>query len=144
MAKVMKTKPSHAFIPDTQVKPGVPTDHIGWAGEEIAARKPDVIVQIGDWAEDKKLSLELKIKELDKEIKTRRTEARKLVKLDIKVNEQRAIKELEKKRNSLRRELFDKQDEIDTEKDKLLDTVQSRLESESSVEELFTLKWKLV
>ena len=55
-----------------------------------------------------------------------------------------AIKELEKKRNNLRRELFDKQDEIDSEKDKLLDTVQSRLESESSIEELFTLKWKLV
>lgn len=100
--------------------------------------------KIESWAEDKKLSLELKIKELDKEIKTRRTDARKLVKLDSKVNEQRAIKELEKRRNNLRRELFDKQDEIDTEKDKLLDTVQSRLESESSTEVLFTLKWKLV
>lgn len=115
---------------------------------EIAERNSNYfdeeLDKIESWAEDKKLSLELKIKELDKEIKTRRTEARKLVKLDIKVNEQRAIKDLEKKRNNLRRELFDKQDEIDTEKDKLLDTVQSRLESESSIEELFTLKWKLV
>lgn len=115
---------------------------------EIAERNSsyfdEELDKIESWAEDKKLSLELKIKELDKEIKTRRTEARKLVKLDVKVNEQRAIKELEKKRNSLRRELFDKQDEIDIEKDKLLDTVQSRLESESSTEELFTLKWKLV
>jgi F0F1-type ATP synthase membrane subunit b/b' len=115
---------------------------------EIAERNSNYfdeeLDKIESWAEDKKLSLELKIKELDKEIKTRRTDARKLVKLDIKVNEQRAIKELEKKRNNLRRELFDKQDEIDTEKDNLLDTVQSRLESESSIEELFTLKWKLV
>jgi len=56
MAKVMKTKPTHVFIPDTQVKPGVPTDHISWAGEEIASRKPDVIVQIGDWADMASLS----------------------------------------------------------------------------------------
>lgn len=100
--------------------------------------------KIESWAEDKKLSLELKIKELDKEIKTRRTESRKLVKLEEKVAEQRTIKDLEKRRNNLRRELFDKQDEIDNEKDRLLDNIQARLESESSTEELFTLKWKLV
>lgn len=115
---------------------------------EIAERNSNYfdeeLDKIESWADDRKLSLELKIKELDKEIKTRRTDARKLVKLDSKVEEQRAIKDLEKKRNNLRRELFDKQDEIDNEKDKLLDTVQSRLESESSIESLFILKWKLV
>ena len=115
---------------------------------EIAERNSNYfdeeLDKIESWAEDKKLSLELKIKELDKEIKTRRTDARKLVKLENKVAEQRAIKDLEKKRNNLRRELFDKQDEIDGEKDKLLDTVQTRLESESSVESLFVLKWKLI
>ena len=115
---------------------------------EIAERNSNYfdeeLDKIESWAEDKKLSLELRIKELDKEIKTRRTDSRKLVKLEEKVNEQRAIKDLEKKRNSLRRDLFDKQDEIDTEKDKLLDTIQSRLESESSIIEIFTIKWKLV
>jgi ERCC4-related helicase len=115
---------------------------------EIAERNSiyfdEELEKIDSWSEDKKLSLELKIKELDKEIKTRKTESRKLVKLEEKVSEQRAIKDLEKKRNSLRRDLFDKQDEIDIEKDKLLDTIQSKLESESSIEELFTIKWKLI
>ncbi len=115
---------------------------------EIAERNSNYfdeeLDKIESWAEDRKLSLELKIKEIDKEIKTRRTDARKIVKLENKVSEQRAIKDLEKKRNSLRRELFDKQDEIDGEKDKLLDTIQTRLESESYVENLFVLKWKLV
>jgi hypothetical protein len=45
-----KTKTiEHVFIPDTQVKPGVNTDHIEAAGNYIADRKPDVIVVIGDW-----------------------------------------------------------------------------------------------
>jgi hypothetical protein len=36
-------------IPDTQVKPGVPTDHLRWIGKYIAAKRPDHIVAIGDW-----------------------------------------------------------------------------------------------
>jgi hypothetical protein len=39
---------SHLFIPDTQVKPGVPTDHLGWAGRYILERRPDVVVHAGD------------------------------------------------------------------------------------------------
>lgn len=39
---------SHLFIPDTQVRPGVPTDHLKWVGQYAADRRPDVIVHIGD------------------------------------------------------------------------------------------------
>jgi hypothetical protein len=35
-------------IPDTQVKPDVPTDHLLWAGKYAAEHQPDVIVHIGD------------------------------------------------------------------------------------------------
>lgn len=36
-------------IPDTQVKPGVPTDHLKHVGRYIAAKRPDYVVMIGDW-----------------------------------------------------------------------------------------------
>lgn len=36
-------------IPDCQVKEGVPTEHLEWAGKYIADKKPDVIVNIGDF-----------------------------------------------------------------------------------------------
>lgn len=39
----------HMVIPDTQVKPGVSTDHLEWAGNYAAEKQPDVIVMIGDW-----------------------------------------------------------------------------------------------
>jgi len=35
-------------LPDTQVKPGVCTDHLEWAGKYAADKQPDVIVHIGD------------------------------------------------------------------------------------------------
>lgn len=38
----------HLVIPDTQVKPGHPLDHLRWAGMYAAEKKPDVIVHIGD------------------------------------------------------------------------------------------------
>ena len=41
-------KPTHIIIPDTQCKPGVPLDHLRWAGQYIAERRPDVVVHLGD------------------------------------------------------------------------------------------------
>ena len=38
----------HFIIPDTQVKPGEPTSHLRAAGNYAVAKKPDVIVFLGD------------------------------------------------------------------------------------------------
>ncbi len=35
-------------IPDTQVKPGVPTDYLNTIGNYAVAKKPDIIVHLGD------------------------------------------------------------------------------------------------
>lgn len=39
----------HIIIPDSQIRPGVPTDHIDWIAAYIAKKKPEVIVCLGDW-----------------------------------------------------------------------------------------------
>ena len=46
----------HLFIPDTQVKPGVPTEHLEWCGRYIVAKKPDVVIMAGDFADMESLS----------------------------------------------------------------------------------------
>lgn len=46
----------HFILPDCQVKPGVPTDHLIWAGKHCVKHKPDVIVCIGDFADMESLS----------------------------------------------------------------------------------------
>lgn len=40
---------THLFIPDTQVHPGCPLDHLDWIGAYIMSKRPDVIVMAGDW-----------------------------------------------------------------------------------------------
>lgn len=44
------------IIPDTQVKEGVPLNHLRWLGNYIVAKRPDVIVHIGDHADMPSLS----------------------------------------------------------------------------------------
>ena len=43
-------------IPDAQVKPGVPLEHLRWLGNYIVQKRPDVIVNIGDFADMASLS----------------------------------------------------------------------------------------
>jgi hypothetical protein len=43
-------------IPDCQVKQGVPLEHLRWMGKYIVDKRPDVIVQIGDFADMPSLS----------------------------------------------------------------------------------------
>lgn len=44
------------MIPDVQAKPGVPVDHLAWAGMYAARKQPEVIVCIGDFADMPSLS----------------------------------------------------------------------------------------
>ena len=39
----------HLFIPDTQIRPNIQTDHIDWIAQAIVDYLPDVIVVGGDW-----------------------------------------------------------------------------------------------
>jgi len=100
--------------------------------------------KLDKWADDVKGSLELDLKELDKEIKFRKAEARKILNLEEKVHAQRQIKELEKRRNSLRKNLFQAQDEVDAQKEQLIEKIEALLKQKIETEELFSIRWKLV
>jgi len=103
----------------------------------------DEFDKLDKWAEDMKLSLEKEIKDIDAELKLRKAEARKVMELAQKVEEQRLIKELEKRRNEKRRKLFESQDEIDNRKEKLLSEIETRLKQKTSEELLFIIRWEL-
>lgn len=100
--------------------------------------------KLDQWADDMKISLEKEIKDLDAEIKLRKSEAKKMMSLEAKVKAQRMIKEMEKKRSEKRQTLFHSQDEIDTKKDKLLFEIEVRLKKNIIHKELFTINWKLI
>jgi hypothetical protein len=96
------------------------------------------------WSEDVRESIKYEIKEMGKEIKTRKTEARKLLNLEQKVKEQRVIKDLEKRLAEKRFNQYKNEDEIENRKDGLLDEVEKRLKQQTIEKELFTIRFKIV
>ena len=116
--------------------------------EAISARNSvffdDEMEKLEKWADDLKSGLEYELKELDREIKFLKTESKKILKLDEKLKAQKDIKELEKKRNTKRRTLFEAQDEIDSRKEGLIEGVEARLRQLISTSELFAIRWRVV
>lgn len=56
MSSMSRPFRKHLVIPDTQVRPGVDISHLAHVGNYIAEKHPDVIVQIGDFADMHSLS----------------------------------------------------------------------------------------
>lgn len=99
--------------------------------------------KLDKWAGDMRDSLEMELKDLDREIKMKKAEVKKIINLEQKIKEQRAIKDLEKKRNDKRVTLFQAQDDIDKKKDNLLTQIEDRLKQKIEEAELFTIRWSI-
>ena len=103
------------------------------------------IEKLNLWADDVKIGLEREITDLDAEIKLRKSEARKITRLEEKIEAQRLVKDLEKHRSEKRRSLFEAQDEVDARKEKLFDEVEQTLRQKKATEEtLFNIRWRIV
>jgi hypothetical protein len=100
--------------------------------------------KLDHWAEDLKQSLEIRLKQLDVDIKTRKTEAKKLLGLEEKIKAQREIKKLERQRNEMRMNLYKSQDEVDVKKEALLDEIEARLQQHVERETLFSISWTII
>lgn len=126
--------------------------------EDLKARQSRLLVEINQrnmgyfeqevtkldaWADDLKLGLEQEIKALDAEIKELRRTAVSAATLEDKLGYQKQQRELEGKRSKLRRELFARQDEIEEERNMLIDQLEQQLKQQVQEQTLFTLEWVL-
>jgi ERCC4-related helicase len=100
--------------------------------------------KLDKWSEDVKEGLEVEIKEIDKEINKLKKELKSITVLDEKVKAQRDIKNLEKKRNDKRKNLFEEQDRIEAEKERLLAEIEKRMSLNHKQDEILKIKWKVI
>lgn len=99
--------------------------------------------KLDNWSEDLKVGLEREIKDVDRQIKEARRAASAALTLEEKLAGQKGIKALETHRKERRRNLFGAQDEIDSNRERLIGKIEGKLQSESFSEELFTICWNL-
>ena len=100
--------------------------------------------KLDNWAEDVKAGLEKELRDLDAEIKLRKSESKKTSRLEEKVHLQRLIKDLEKKRSEKRLNLYQAQDEVDARKETLLAKVEAMLAQKIEQTKLVTFHWRIV
>lgn len=98
------------------------------------------------FSEDLKDGLQRELKDLNKEI----TEKKRLFKAstDKPLAEMLEMKEdvsrLEEKRKKLRREIYDREDEIDTQNERLQEEIRAKLEGASTLEHIMTISFEIV
>jgi hypothetical protein len=102
------------------------------------------VQKLDAWADDLKLGLEQEIKEIDRQIKEVRRTAASASTLEEKLSWQKQQRELEAKRTKLRRELFNRQDNIESERNELINQLEDKLQQEVQEQTLFTVEWELV
>lgn len=95
------------------------------------------------WADDLKVSLEREIKELDRRIKEARTLSKGAATLAEKLAAQKTQRDLEALRDRRRRELFDRQDEIQAKRDGLIDELEKQLKQSITATRLFAVEWEV-
>jgi superfamily II DNA or RNA helicase len=96
------------------------------------------------WAEDRRVSLKTELDELDQALKDAKKAARFAPNLPEKLELQRTVRTLEAKREVEWREYDQAGQEIDRQKDALLDEIGRRLEQKTECSEVFVLRWKMV
>ena len=102
------------------------------------------VQKLDAWADDLKLGIEQEIKEIDRQIKEVRRTAASAPTLEEKLSWQKQQRELETKRTKLRRELFNRQDAIESERNELINQLEAKLQQEVQEQTLFTVEWELL
>jgi len=95
------------------------------------------------WAEDKRIGLDIRIKQLDQEIKEVRKAVRQLETLQEKMNAKRALKKLERERDDLMLAYHEEKKKIEAEEDRLLEDIEQNLQLSLDQQPLFSLRWRL-
>lgn len=95
------------------------------------------------WADDVKLGLEQEIKAIDVEIKEVRRTTTVSPSLEEKLAHQKHQRELEGKRTKLRRELFNRQDKVEAQRNDLIAQLEKQLQQQVEERVLFTIEWEL-
>lgn len=101
----------------------------------------DEVAKLERWSDDLKLGLERDIKELDQRIKEIRRDSQSATALTEKLAAQKKLKQVELERNRKRRELYDAQDAIDSQRDELIGNIEKQLNLKQNQAQLSLIRW---
>ncbi len=101
------------------------------------------VAKLDGWADDQVASSEKALKDIKKRIRELRNEAGKSSDLSEQSSIQSEISEAERRQRKLRQEIFEVEDRILAERDRLVGAIRGKLNAEVSRADLFTIRWYL-
>lgn len=100
--------------------------------------------QLEKWAEDMVIASEKDLADTKAQIKTLSRQSRLATTMEEQKQLQEKIAGLENKKRRQRQQIFDVEDEIEKKRDALIEALEKRLAQKTSVEPLFTIRWKVI
>jgi len=95
-------------------------------------------------ANDLRVTLEKKVKNLSKQINEKKSLARRMKDLMERLKLEKQIAKMETNLKVLRRKLYDEEDSLEKKKLQLIKELEAKMEANYEQEELFTIKWTIV
>jgi hypothetical protein len=97
--------------------------------------------QLDKWAEDMEVAAQRELDDTKRQIRDAQRRSRQAPTLEEQKELQTLITRLERKKRSLRERIFDIEDEIAEKRDKLVASLEKRMQQKSAVTPLFTVRW---
>ena len=104
----------------------------------------DEVEKLDKWTDDKRTSFKEDLKQIDDELKTLKKEARQANNLPEKLEMQKKIRDLNTKRDIAWRKYDEAAKLIDEQRDGLLNKVEKRLRQKTMLNNLFTIRWRVI
>ena len=122
--------------------------HRAEALEEIKAHNHAYFMQevekLNKWADDRIYAAEQAIRDTKKRIKELNREARKLDDTEAVLKNQKKLRNLNKKLRRLRQEIFNVEDNIEEQRDAMIEEIEQRLDQDISQQHILTIRWTLI
>ncbi|MBS1984513.1 MAG: DEAD/DEAH box helicase, partial [Bdellovibrionales bacterium] len=117
--------------------------HLGEVERRNTTYFEEESAKLDAWAEDLKLSLERELADLGRQIRDAKAAKKIATSLQEKLDGEKAVKALEARRNKLRRDLYEQQDQIDARRGELIAEIEGQLKTQHVLEKLFVIQWEL-
>ena len=101
-------------------------------------------IKLEKWSEDKSASANKELKDTNSKIKELNRQSRALTNISEQTDIQLQIQAQERKKRKLQRSIFDILDEIDEQRDKLIEELKKAKEQKITTNELFTIQWEII
>ncbi len=100
--------------------------------------------QLDKWAEDMEMATQKELDDTKRQIRDLQRRSRQAPTIEEQHNLQEEIAKLERKKRALRERIFDIEDEIAEKRDRLVESLEKRMQQKTTVTPVFTIRWSVI